>query len=147
MPRNAVTYDDDFYAWTAEQAQLLRSGQFSSARCRERGGGAGEHGTQHQARVEEPTGDPADASLEVAISAGLAIAKLVGTIREQRRQISDLIDELPSLRPSVAQDLSHVYGLATIKAVAETGFPEAIFPAECPFTPEQILAEDFLPEG
>jgi hypothetical protein len=25
--------------------------------------------------------------------------------------------------------------------------PEATFPAECPFTPERILAEDFLPEG
>ncbi|HEX3954075.1 MAG TPA: DUF29 domain-containing protein [Stellaceae bacterium] len=31
------------------------------------------------------------------------------------------------------------------KAADETGFSETSFPAECPFTPEQILAEDFLP--
>jgi hypothetical protein len=29
MPRNAVDYEADFYAWTMEQAQLLRSGEFS----------------------------------------------------------------------------------------------------------------------
>src|SRR5260370_12163148 len=29
MPRNSGAYDEDFYAWTQEQATLLRSGQFS----------------------------------------------------------------------------------------------------------------------
>ena len=33
------------------------------------------------------------------------------------------------------------------KAAQETGLAAAMFPVECPFTPEQILAEDFLPEG
>ena len=29
MARNSVAYDDDFYAWTMEQARLLRSGELS----------------------------------------------------------------------------------------------------------------------
>jgi len=29
MPRNSAAYDEDFYAWTQEQATLLRSRQFS----------------------------------------------------------------------------------------------------------------------
>src|SRR6266566_8994894 len=29
MPRNAVLYDDDFFAWTNEQANLLRAGDLS----------------------------------------------------------------------------------------------------------------------
>ena len=29
MPRNSAAYDEDFYAWTQEQATLLRSGEFS----------------------------------------------------------------------------------------------------------------------
>ena len=29
MPRNAIAYDEDFCAWTEEQARLLRAGQFS----------------------------------------------------------------------------------------------------------------------
>jgi Domain of unknown function DUF29 len=30
MPRNRVDYEEDFYAWTAEQARLLRSGELTS---------------------------------------------------------------------------------------------------------------------
>jgi len=30
MSRNAVDYEDDFYAWTVEQARLLRSGELSA---------------------------------------------------------------------------------------------------------------------
>ena len=29
MPRNAAAYDVDFFAWTMEQARLLRAGAFS----------------------------------------------------------------------------------------------------------------------
>ena len=28
MPRNLADYEEDFYAWTVEQARLLRSGEF-----------------------------------------------------------------------------------------------------------------------
>lgn len=77
---------------------------------------------------------------------GLRSRSWSGTIRERRRQIADLLDKSPSLRHWVTQDLSHVYGLAVIKAVAETGFPETTFPAESAFTPDQIMAEDFLLE-
>jgi hypothetical protein len=31
MIRNATAYEDDFYAWTQEQARLLQSGQVSNA--------------------------------------------------------------------------------------------------------------------
>ena len=30
MSQNAVSYDDDFYAWTVEQARLLRAGELSA---------------------------------------------------------------------------------------------------------------------
>ena len=29
MPRNSVAYDDDFFAWTQEQARLLRDGELA----------------------------------------------------------------------------------------------------------------------
>jgi uncharacterized protein DUF29 len=29
VPRNAAAYDDDFFAWTGEQARLLRAREFS----------------------------------------------------------------------------------------------------------------------
>ena len=30
MPRNSVDYEEDFYAWTVEQARLLRLGDLSA---------------------------------------------------------------------------------------------------------------------
>ena len=69
-----------------------------------------------------------------------------GTISEQREQIADLLEESPSLNPALAQNLTKIYRRAVNKAMRDTGLPEATFPADCPFTPEQILAEDFLPE-
>ena len=44
MPRNAVTYDEDFFAWTEEQARLLRAGEFSTARCENLAEEMEEHG-------------------------------------------------------------------------------------------------------
>jgi hypothetical protein len=70
-----------------------------------------------------------------------------GIIREQRRKIGKLLRASPSLRPLIAQLAPEAYAEARDKASDETGLMEAVFPAECPFTPEQILSEDFLPEG
>ena len=53
----------------------------------------------------------------------------------------------PSLRPIVTPLIPEAYTEAREKAADETGLVETTFPADCPFTPEQILAEDFLPEG
>ena len=69
------------------------------------------------------------------------------TVRDQRDEIEELPADSPSLRPVVQDTLSAVYARARRKAISETGLPENAFPADCPFTPEQILSEDFLPEG
>jgi hypothetical protein len=69
-----------------------------------------------------------------------------GTIREQRRRIEKLLRESPSLRPFVAETLSEAYAEAREDTLEETGPPETDFPAECPFTPDEILSRDFLPE-
>jgi hypothetical protein len=47
----------------------------------------------------------------------------------------------------LTRELSHLYTEAREKAAGETGFAETNFPTDCPFTPEQILEKDFLPEG
>jgi hypothetical protein len=69
-----------------------------------------------------------------------------GTIREQRRQIEKLLRESPSLRSFVAEALAEAYREQREDAVEATGLPEAGFPAECPFTPEQVMSRSFLPD-
>ena len=70
-----------------------------------------------------------------------------GTIREQRRRIARLMRDSPSLRSRLDHVIPEAYAAARDMAANETGLPNTTFSATCPFTPEQLLAEDFLPEA
>ena len=43
--------------------------------------------------------------------------------------------------------MAEEYELAVPRAADETGLPEDTFPAECPFTIEQVLDPHWLPEA
>lgn len=146
MPRNSVAYDEDFFAWTQEQAKFLREGALSEIDA----GNIAEEvedmgkGIRHELRNRLTV--LTMHLLKWRYQPGHRSSSWSGTINEQRDQIADLLEESPSLRPLVAQEVGKAYMRAFKKAVTETGLPETHFPAECPFTPEQILAEDFLPQ-
>jgi hypothetical protein len=146
MPRNTVTYDEDFYAWSMEQVELLRSGELS------------EIDTANIAEELESMGK--NNRRELGSRMALLLMHLLKwryqpnrrspswatTVRDQRDEIEAILVDSPSLRPVVRDTLSALYTRAKRKAISETGLPEATFPADCPFTPDQILAEDFLPQ-
>ena len=68
------------------------------------------------------------------------------TIREQRRQLADIVETSPSLAEYVKQQVVQRYLGATVDAADETGIATGLFPEECPFTTEQVLDFDFYPE-
>jgi hypothetical protein len=146
MPRNSAAYDEDFYAWTQEQATLLRSGQFSQVDI--------ENVAEELESIGRSDKRAVDSRLEVLLTHLLKWQVQVrlrspgwsGTIREQRRRIAKLLRESPSLRPVFGELIPEAYTEARDKAAQETGLLETNFPTDCPFTPEQILAPDFLPE-
>lgn len=65
------------------------------------------------------------------------------TIREQRRQLNDLLADSPSLRSRPQSLLPAIYADARQDAVDDTGLQE--FPADCPWIIDQILSPDFWP--
>jgi len=68
------------------------------------------------------------------------------TIREQRHRLTRLLHRSPSLRPTLPHVLDQNYPHARLMALDETGLPDTILPETCPWTVEQILADDFWPE-
>ncbi|MDJ0447924.1 DUF29 family protein [Methylocystis sp. JR02] len=60
--------------------------------------------------------------------------------------LSDHLRDNPSLKPLVPDVLQRTFRGAVIEAVAETGLPHAMFPHECPWTFDEIMAEEFWPE-
>ena len=147
MPRNAAAYDEDFFAWTEKQARLLRAGEFAQLDTSNIAEEIDDMGRSIRRELRNRLSVLTMHLLKWRYQSGYRSPSWSGTIREQRDQIADLLEESPSLKPVPARDLTKIYRIAVSKVMGDTGLPEATFPADCPFTPEQILAEDFLPEG
>ena len=73
------------------------------------------------------------------------------TIFHQRIRIQQLLEESPSLKATLPEVIRKVYPIAQKQAGKEMRLDKfqwaRIFPAECPWTVEQILDEDYLPNG
>jgi hypothetical protein len=69
----------------------------------------------------------------------------LATIREQRYEIAQLLDESPSNQRLIPGQVSKAYRHAMQRAADETGLPESAFPPATPWSPEQILNPEFLP--
>lgn len=67
------------------------------------------------------------------------------TIAEQRDQLEGLFEKSPSLRPLVPEVLGRCYARAVKRAVRETDLPPSTFPVTNPYTPDQVLDDDFIP--
>ncbi len=68
------------------------------------------------------------------------------TIREQRRQIAEILEESPSLRARRAAEMARAYSNARDDAEDETGLPLKVFPETCPFSLDEVEDKSFWPE-
>jgi len=148
-PDTATRYDTDFFLWTQVQAAALRDGK------------AQELDWANLAEEIESLGKSDRRALESHLE-GLVMHLLkwhyqpsgrvtghswYSTIAEHRRQSALLVDDSPSLRRAQADLLARSYPHARTRASGETGLPLATFPEACPWTLEQVLDDDFWPEG
>jgi Domain of unknown function DUF29 len=140
-------YDEDFYAWANEQAALLRAGDLSRA------------DVEHIAQEIESMGRTE--KRELASRLKVLIAHLLKwrfqpekrtkswevSIRVQRRELVDHMDDNPSLKPLIDRVLEKAYPDAALVAALETGLSETVFPQRCPWTFAQMIDEQFWPEA
>ena len=146
MPRNAAAYDEDFFAWTQEQARLLRAGEFAQLDIENVAEELESMGRSDRREIESRLEVLLMHLLKWQVQVRHRSPGWIGTIREQRRRIGKLLRDSPSLRTAVPQLIPEAYTEALDKAAQETGLVETTFPSKCPFTPEQILDEGFLPQ-
>jgi hypothetical protein len=137
-------YDEDFFEWTRRNAQLLRAGQVRASDI------------PHIAEEIEDLGKQDLKELHRRARALLAHLllwqlrpgkrSLLLAITEQRMELHGLFKQSPSLKSKLASELPDTYAKALRLAIARTDLDRERFPAECPFTVEQILDLDFLPQ-
>ncbi len=68
------------------------------------------------------------------------------SIREHRKRIKRAFKHSPSLQPYFTEIFAECYQDSRELAADETGLPIETFPTQCPFTTEEILNTDYLPE-
>lgn len=68
------------------------------------------------------------------------------SIIEHRRRIRESLTDSPSFHPYLGKILADSYTQAIKQAKAETGLALNAFPVECPFSIDQVLDDEFLPE-
>lgn len=69
-----------------------------------------------------------------------------GSIVEHRRRIREALKDSPSLKHFLAGVFAECYADAVEQASAETGLFMDMFPEFCPYSSEEVLSAEFLPE-
>lgn len=145
MSRNKADYEEDFYAWTVEQARLLRAGEFSGVDVENIAEEIESLGRSDRREIKSRLIVLLVHLLKWQMQPERQSRSWSGTIREQRRKIEELLGESPSLRPTIPEILSIAYVEAREDTGEETGLSQTAFPEACPFTPEEVLSRKFLP--
>lgn len=70
----------------------------------------------------------------------------INTIDEQRDELKKVLQDSPSLNNYLRDNFDEWYTSARQRAAKQTGLPLSNFPATCPFTPQEALNPDYLPD-
>lgn len=147
----SASYESDFHAWLGGQARALRS---------------------HDSEVldwdhlaEEIEAMAASQRRELTSHLKTLLVHLLkwkwhsgkrslswrNSIENARDDLSDLLEESPSLRGKIAETLPKAYSRAIREAANEMGYDDQrrkkTFPHHCPWSFEQLMDESFWPEA
>jgi hypothetical protein len=67
------------------------------------------------------------------------------TIKEQRRQLQRHLKDNPSLHARLEEFIADAYVDSVLLAAKETGLEESTFPAQSPYTQNDLLNPEFHP--
>lgn len=144
---SANLHDKDFYAWTRQQAGLLRAGDFARVDL--------------ENLIEEISSSGERDKRETKSRSVLILLHLLKwryqpvrrsnswrrTINAQRTELALLLDGSPSLGRVVDESFPRCYDLAKRRAADETGISASAFPESCPWSFKHIMDADFWPES
>ena len=147
-PEHGPSYEEDFAAWAFYQAMLVRSNRLHLL-------------DRHWVAEElDSLGRGEYRTLRSALSRVLQHMlkwdhqpdrrsySWVKSIRDHRYVVEEQLAENPSLQPRREEVVVEAYARALTRAADETQLPVRSFPADCPYTWDDIVGREFSwPEG
>jgi hypothetical protein len=146
MPRNILGYEQDFYAWTVEQAKLLRSGEFSKVDALNVAEEIESVGRRDRRELGDRLENLLVELLKWRCQPGARCGNWQSAILQQRFEVEQIVEDSPSLRQFAIERLGEAYSDARERVVGELGLLQPDFPADCPFSLDQVLSHSFVPE-
>jgi hypothetical protein len=140
-------YDADFFQWTQSTAEMIRQGRLAEVDLEHVAEEIEDMGKRDRREVRSGLIVLIVHLLKWEFQPDLRTPSWDSTIDEQRTQIQLIIQDSPSLRRLPAEELAATYKRAIKRAIAQTGLGADRFPSSCPYTAEQILDGDFLPDA
>ncbi len=139
-------YNEDFYAWLLQSANLLRAKKFevldSDNIAEDLEGMARSNKRQlinHMAILVAHL-------LKWQFQPALRSRSWRQTIKEQRKRMMLLLSDSPSLKFGLTNRLQDAYDIAVLLAANQTGLDEDVFPLSCEYQLEEVLDADFYPD-
>jgi hypothetical protein len=140
-----VRYEDDLFAWTQEQAALLRAHAADRLDWENLAEEIESMGGRDRRKLESRLTVILLHLLKWQAQPALRGASWRKTLRTQRREVRKLLRQSPSLRREVPGMIREAYADAVKDAIDETGLRADVFPGSCPYGREEVLDEDHLP--
>lgn len=140
-------YETDFYAWTQQQVSLIKDQQWDRLDTVNLIEEIETLGRKERQELRNRLGMLLGHLLKWQFQPEKRNNSWLSTIREQRVQIKLLLQDNPSLKPYLDEVFLAAYELGLALAIRETQLGEQLFPEICPYTPEQTINSEFMPES
>jgi Domain of unknown function DUF29 len=143
---NQELYDRDFYAWTLQQAELLRAGRLSSLDLKNIAEEIESMGRSENNELISRLAVLLAHLLKWQFQPAFQGKSWLATIAEQRRRLKRHLAENPSLKSKLDEDITEGYDQAVAETVSQTGMDKKTFPSICPYSFAQMMDAEFWPE-
>lgn len=134
-------YDADFYGWTQQQSELLRSRQLDQLDINNLVEEIESLGRQERRELENRLAVLVGHLLKWHYQPKQRSRSWFATIDDQRERIARLIKQNPSLKPYLPEAMAIAYRDGVKLFGQETGLDYRQLPQSCPFSVEQVFEE------
>lgn len=139
--QTTTLYDQDFYAWTQRQAELLRSNRLGELDIKNLIEEIESLGRQERQELRNRLGVLLGHLLKWHYQPEARSKSWFYTIKEQRQEIQRHLKENPSLKPYVSEAIEIGYEKGLNLVGKETPLDPKQLPQSCPFSEAEIFED------
>ena len=132
-------YQDDLYTWVFEQVALLKAGRVDEIDAANIAEELADVGNEQYDKLESALAVLLMHLLKWDHQPQFRSRSWANTVREQRRRIVRVLKKNPGLKPHIAEAIAEGYADGRDRASSETNLAPSSFPAECPYSWDDIL--------